>query len=101
MGTTAPEPSHALSGEDHDGGRTTHPKTDTAAPDIRRAEAAEGRAASPGIAIPGPAAQHAGYLIPGFPGRTVYRRAGVAIMPGVLAPFPHIAVHVVQAEGVG
>ena len=36
-----------------------------------------------------------------FPDRSVFRRAGIIIVPGIRAPFPDIAVHVVQAKLIG
>lgn len=85
-----------------DGGRTTHPKPHAVVTAVRREEMeAGGGAAVPRFANPGPAAHHAGTLSPTFPSGTVARGTFVALVRSVLAPFPDIAMHVVQAEGVG
>lgn len=50
--------------------------------------------------IPGTATRNAQATIAGEPGRAVGRRAVVAVVPAILHPLPHVAVHVVQSEPV-
>jgi hypothetical protein len=56
----------AFSGDDHDVGSTTHPKTDVVVAVVGIVVVAVGGAAVPRIVVPAPAAQHAVH-IPGSP----------------------------------
>ena len=66
-----------------------------------------GRAAEPGVDAPGAAAQLSPILSqPGLglrftPGPSIAWSPLITFMPKVLAPFPYIAMHVVQAQGIG
>ena len=90
-----------LAKDGHDGRRTTPPKTDEAAACNRSVPAAEGRAGLRRTVGPGPAARHAGHTAAPFPRRAILRCAVVGVGPSILAPFPHVVVHVVKAGGIG
>lgn len=68
---------------------------------IGTAAAASGRAREDWIVAPGPAAHHPEYVSTRFPDRTIRGRTVVVVVPSILAPFPDVAVHLVQPEGVG
>jgi hypothetical protein len=62
---------------------------------------AEGRTTAIRDAAPRTAAQRRTIIIAIFyPSTAIRRRAIIAIVPGIGAPFPDIAVHIVQSEGV-
>ena len=68
----------------------------------RGVPAAVGRAEVLRIVVPGTAADDTPTCIAIFhPRRSVRWRTFVAVVPGVLDPFPYVAVHVVKAEGIG
>lgn len=67
-----------------------------------------GRAREVRMIVPGTTAQHAGLkqITPPittatFPRVTIQRCILVVLMPEILAPLPHIAVHLIQAKGIG
>ena len=55
----------------------------------------------PRIVDPGAAAKDPATAISGCPGGAIRRRAAVISIPAVLHPLPHVAMHVVEAKGVG
>ena len=75
-------------------------ETDVAVAVGREAFRAERRTQESREVDPGAAAQYAAAAPAGDPCRTVRRGADVSIVPAVLDPLPHVAVHVVQAERV-
>jgi hypothetical protein len=62
---------------------------------------AVGHALVPRYAVPGAAAMNTGIVATVNPGGTVSGRPSVVVMPAILGKFPHIAVYVVEAPGVG
>ena len=63
--------------------------------------AARGRAAVLRIVYPGPPAKYGiSLLILAYPGAAVRRSIFVVVVPVVLAPFPHVAVHIVETKSV-
>ena len=77
------------------------PKPVPLAADRRREPEACRRAQIPWLAGPGAAAQDATIAVAGRPGRAVRRSAFVAVVVAILDPLPGIAVHVVEAPGIG
>jgi hypothetical protein len=62
---------------------------------------AERGPATPRIEVPGAAAYNfILYILASSPGTAIGRGSVIVAMPDVLAPFPHIAVHVTEAKGI-
>src|SRR6185369_3077889 len=70
------------------------------AAELRGVAVARGGADQARRIAPRAAAQDAALAIAGAPRRAVERAADVELVPAILDPFPDIAEHVVEAEGV-
>src|SRR5262249_7803880 len=71
-----------------------------AAPEVGGDPEAACGAEAPRIVAPGAAAKNPATTISGCHRRAVRRRAIVVVIPAVLHPLPHVAVHVVEAPPV-
>ena len=77
--------------------RPRHAKTDAAEPEPGNVPVAIGRAEDPWVVEPGTATQHTPTTVPAArPRRAIARSPSIVLMPAVLDPLPHVAVHVVQ-----
>jgi hypothetical protein len=82
-------------------GTAHHPKTEVEAADAAEVVAAVSGTAVTWIAAPRTAPQRRTIIIPIFcPDTAIRRRTIIVIVPGIGAPFPDIAVHIVQPKSV-
>ena len=85
-------------------GEATDAEPHTAVPAARGADEAVGRAAEPGVEAPRTAAQQPPFVFFCLlikPGTSIRWSPLVAVMPMIFAPLIHIAMHVVEAPGIG
>ena len=78
------------------------PEADVVVPEVGIVPAAVRRPAVPGVAAPRADPQDtvgpSGIIHPYSP---IIRSIFIAVMVVILAPFPYVAVHIIQAEGIG
>jgi hypothetical protein len=80
-------------------GGTTDAKTDAAVAEVGIDVVAIRRAANPRIAVPGAATSNASRIISSsYPGGTIGWGSFIAAVPHILAPFPDVAVHVIETK---
>src|SRR6185436_19551731 len=72
-----------------------HPKTKVVVVEEVEKSISVGRPAEPGVVVPGPATHHAFGTFHGTL-RVLLRLLIIVIVP-ILAPFPHVSVHVIHA----
>jgi hypothetical protein len=89
------------SANDLRGNRPRCPEANAVGPKEAKAPVAHGRAEIPRTIVPGTPASNTCATISTCRSRTVRRRSRIVVLVAVLYPFPHIAVHVVQAKSVG
>src|SRR5712675_267634 len=81
--------------------RPRQPEADDVGPIVCGVKTAAGGAEEARIEVPGTTAKDTVLALSSRPGRAVGRRIVVIVVPTIRRPFPHVAVHLVEAPRVG